>query len=49
LSIRPVKRFRIAGERFRDPLGTHHTSTAIVAGLVNIEAGSGRSDRAARN
>ena len=34
-----TKRFRIAGERFRNPLGTHHTKTSIVAGLVNIEAG----------
>jgi hypothetical protein len=34
-----TKRFRIAGERFRNPLGTHHTKTSIIAGLVNIEAG----------
>lgn len=34
-----TKRFRIAGERFRNPLATHHTKTSIVAGLVNIEAG----------
>jgi len=33
-----TKRFRIAGERFRNPLGTHHAKTSIVAGLVNIEA-----------
>jgi hypothetical protein len=34
-----TKRFRIVGDRFRNPLGTHHTKTSIVAGLVNIEAG----------
>jgi len=34
-----TKRFRIAGERFRNPLGTHHIKTSIIAGLVNIEAG----------
>lgn len=34
-----TKRFRIVGERFRNPLATHHTKTSIVAGLVNIEAG----------
>jgi DDE superfamily endonuclease len=34
-----TKRFRIAGERFRNPLATHHTKTSIVAGLVNVEAG----------
>jgi hypothetical protein len=34
-----AKRFRIVGDRFRNPLGTHHTKTSIVAGLVNIEAG----------
>jgi hypothetical protein len=34
-----TKRFRIAGDRFRNPLGTHHIKVSIVAGLVNIEAG----------
>ena len=34
-----TKRFRIAGDRFRNPLATHHTKTSIIAGLVNIEAG----------
>lgn len=34
-----TKRFRIVGERFRNPLATHHTKTSVVAGLVNIEAG----------
>ncbi len=33
------KRFRIVSERYRNPLRTHHTKTAIVAGLVNIAAG----------
>jgi len=33
-----TKRFRIVGDRFRNPLGTHHTKTSIIAGLVNIEA-----------
>jgi hypothetical protein len=35
------KRFRIVSERYRNPRRTHHTKTAIVAGLVNIEAGFG--------
>jgi hypothetical protein len=34
-----TKRFRIASDRFRNPLETHHTKTSIIAGLVNIEAG----------
>jgi hypothetical protein len=34
-----IKRFRIAGDRFRNPLATHHTKTSIIAGLVNIAAG----------
>ena len=34
-----TKRFRIAGDRFRNPLATHHTKTSIIAGLVNIAAG----------
>lgn len=33
------KRFRIVSERCRNPRRTHHTRTAVVAGLVNIEAG----------
>ena len=33
------KRFRIVSERYRNPPRTHHTKTAIVAGLANIEAG----------
>ena len=33
------KRFRIVSERYRNPPRTHHTKTAIVAGLVTIEAG----------
>jgi hypothetical protein len=36
-----TKRFRIAAERFRNPLGTHHTKISIVAGLVNLEDGFG--------
>jgi hypothetical protein len=36
-----TKRFRILGERFRNPRHTHHTKTSIIAGLVNIEAGFG--------
>src|SRR5258708_15390785 len=36
-----TKRFRIASERFRNPLGTHHTKISIVAGLVNLEDGFG--------
>ena len=34
-----TKRFKIASERFRNPLDTHHTKIAIISGLVNIEAG----------
>jgi hypothetical protein len=34
-----TKRFRIAGERFRNPLATPHAKASIVAGPVNIEAG----------
>jgi hypothetical protein len=34
-----TKRFRIAAERYRNPLGTHHTKISIVAGLVNLEDG----------
>ena len=34
-----TKRFRIAAERFRNPLGAHHTKISIVAGLVNLEDG----------
>src|SRR5919202_1786253 len=34
-----TKRFRIVGDRFRNPLETHHTKTSIIAGLVTIEAG----------
>ena len=33
------KQFGIVSERYRNPLRTHHTKTAVVAGLVNIEAG----------
>jgi hypothetical protein len=33
------KRFRIVSDRYRNPRRTHHTKTAIIAGLVNIEAG----------
>ncbi len=36
-----TKRFRIAAERFRNPLGTHHTKISIIAGLVNLQAGFG--------
>jgi hypothetical protein len=36
-----TKRFRIAAERFRNPLRTHHTKISIIAGLVNIEDGFG--------
>jgi DDE superfamily endonuclease len=36
-----TKRFKIASERFRNPLGTHHTKISIVAGLVNLEDGFG--------
>ena len=36
-----TKRFRIAAERFRNPLGTHYTKISIVAGLVNLEDGFG--------
>ena len=36
-----TKRFRIAAERFRNPLETHHTKISIVAGLVNLEDGFG--------
>jgi hypothetical protein len=36
-----TKRFRIAAERFRNPLGTHHTKISIIAGLVNLEDGFG--------
>ena len=31
-----TKRFKIASERFRNPLETHHTKISIVAGLVNL-------------
>lgn len=34
-----TKRFKIAAERFRNPLDTHHAKIAIISGLVNIEAG----------
>ena len=34
-----TKRFRIVSDRFRNPLGTHHTKISIVAGLVNLEDG----------
>jgi IS5 family transposase len=34
-----TKRFRIAAERFRNPLDTHHDKISVIAGLVNIEAG----------
>ncbi len=34
-----AKRFRIASDRFRNPLHTHNTKFSIVAGLVNLEAG----------
>lgn len=34
-----TKRFKILSDRFRNPLDTHHTKTAVIAGLVNIEAG----------
>jgi hypothetical protein len=36
-----TKRFKIAAERFRNPLGTHHTKISIIAGLVNLEDGFG--------
>jgi hypothetical protein len=36
-----TKRFRIASERFRNPLETHHTKISIIAGLVNLEDGFG--------
>jgi hypothetical protein len=36
-----TKRFRIAAERFRNPLGTHNTKISIIAGLVNLEDGYG--------
>jgi DDE superfamily endonuclease/Helix-turn-helix of DDE superfamily endonuclease len=36
-----TKRFRIASERFRNPLQTHHTKVSIIAGLVNLEDGFG--------
>jgi len=36
-----TKRFKIASERFRNPLGTHHTKISIIAGLVNLEDGFG--------
>lgn len=34
-----TKRSKILSDRFRNPLITHHTKTAVIAGLVNIEAG----------
>src|SRR3954447_415662 len=34
-----AKRFRIVGDRFRNPLGMHDTKSSTIAGLVNIEAG----------
>lgn len=34
-----TKRFRILSDRYRNPRPTHHTKTAIIAGLVNLEAG----------
>ncbi len=34
-----AERFRIASDRFRNPLCTHNTKLSIVAGLVNLEAG----------
>jgi hypothetical protein len=36
-----TKRFRIASERFRNPLDTHDTKVSIIAGLVNLEDGFG--------
>ena len=36
-----TKRFKIASERFRNPLETHHTKISIIAGLVNLEDGFG--------
>lgn len=36
-----TKRFRIASERFRNPLNTHDTKVSIIAGLVNLEDGFG--------
>ena len=34
-----TKRFRILADRYRNPRRTHHTKTAIIAALVNLEAG----------
>ena len=34
-----TKRFKIASDRFRNPLRTHHTKISIIAGLVNLEDG----------
>ena len=34
-----TKRFRILSDRYRNPRHTHHTRTAIIAGLVNLGAG----------
>jgi hypothetical protein len=36
-----TKRFKIASERFRNPLETHPTKISIIAGLVNLEDGFG--------
>lgn len=34
-----AKRFRIVSERYRNPRRTHHTKIAIIAGMVNMNAG----------
>ncbi len=34
-----TKRFRIVSDRYRKPRRTHRTKTAIVAGMVNMNAG----------
>ena len=34
-----TKRFRIVSDRYRNPRRTHRTKTAIVAGMVNMNAG----------
>jgi ParB-like chromosome segregation protein Spo0J len=36
-----TKRFKIASDRFRNPLETHNTKISIIAGLVNLEDGFG--------
>jgi hypothetical protein len=37
-----TKRFKIASDRFRNPLETHHSKISIIAGVVNLEDGFAR-------